>query len=81
MRTSQTKWMQNFERLKSHVEETGHFPNKHTQLNNWCRYQRKRIKNGSMPKEQMRLFKSLAESRSNAHTGGKEETKTFSEFY
>ena len=29
--------MANYEALKAHVERTGHFPNKHTALNNFCR--------------------------------------------
>lgn len=64
-------WQSNFEALKAHVAETGHFPNKHTKLNNWCRYQRKRIKAGTMPIEQKILFEELAANRSNEHTGGK----------
>lgn len=62
-------WQKNFEELKAHVAQTGHFPNKHTRLNNWCRYQRKRMKNGTMPQKQQLLFESLAASRSNEHTG------------
>ena len=56
-------WNRNFEALKAYVAETGHFPGKHTRLNNWCRYQRKRIKAGGMPKEQKKLFEEVAESR------------------
>lgn len=65
------KWMANYEALKAHVAITGHFPDKHSTLNNWCRYQRKRIKAGAMPEEQMMLFQELADSRSNKHTGGR----------
>lgn len=64
-------WMINFERLKVHVETTGHFPNKHTDLNNWVRYQRKRLKSGLMSEEQQSLFENLANSRSHEHTGGR----------
>ena len=52
-------WQTNFQALKEHVAQTGHFPNKHTKLNNWCRYQRKRIKAGMMPDEQRVLFEAL----------------------
>lgn len=45
------KWLANFEALKAHVAETGHFADKHTVLNNWVRYQSKRIKAGTMPEE------------------------------
>ena len=65
-----SSWQTNFEALKAHVAKTGHFPNKHTKLNNWCRYQRKRMKAGLMPEEQKVLFEALAASRSNEHTGG-----------
>lgn len=66
-----TRWMLNFEALKLYVCETGHFPTKHTRLNNWCRYQRKRIKAGTMPIDQKVLFEELAASRSGEHTGGR----------
>lgn len=71
MRTNESNWYRNFEALKAHVAETGHFPDKHSILNNWCRYQRKRIKAGTMPEEQKTLFEELAASRSTAHTGGR----------
>lgn len=67
------KWQENFEALKSHVAETGHFPNKHTTLNNWCRYQRKRIKTGVMPQDQKVLFEELAANRWGGHTGGRKK--------
>lgn len=68
-------WLANFEALKAHVAITGHFPDKHSTLNNWVRYQRKWMKAGITPEEQMR-FLELAESRSNGHTGGrKKKTK------
>lgn len=66
-------WYSNFEALKAHVAETGHFPNKHTKLNNWCRYQRKRIKYGNMPDEQRILFEELAAKRWGGHTGGRKK--------
>ena len=66
-------WQANFEALKSHVAQTGHFPNKHTKLNNWCRYQRKRIKGGTMPADQKALFKALEAKRSGEHTGGRKK--------
>lgn len=65
------KWMANYEALKAHVSETGHFPDKHTIGNIWVRYQRKRLKAGLMTEEQKRLFEELATSRSDSHTGGR----------
>ena len=67
-------WQANFEALKAHVDQTGHFPNKHTRLKNWCRYQRKRIKAGTMPAEQKELFEALAACRSGEHTGGRKKS-------
>lgn len=71
MAKNEDKWFENYEAVKAHVAETGHFPDKHSIGNNWVRYQRKRIKAGTMPEEQKRLFEELAASRSDAHTGGR----------
>ena len=54
--THSDSWLENYEALKAHVAQTGHFTNKHTRQDNWCRYQRKRIKAGTMPQEQQTLF-------------------------
>lgn len=40
-------------------------------LLNWAKYQRKRIKEGSLDEEKTRLFNELMERRSNEHTGGR----------
>ena len=56
MAKNEDNWMSIFEALKAHVAITGHFPDKHSTLNNWVRYQRKRMKAGIMPEEQKRLF-------------------------
>lgn len=64
-------WYSNYEALKVHVAVNGHFPNKHTRLNNWCRYQRKRIKAGVLPTEQRELFEALAASRSSERMVGR----------
>lgn len=65
------KWMANYQAVKAHVAETGHFPDKHTIGNNWVHYQRKRLKAGLMTVGQQRLFEELAASRSDSHTGGR----------
>ena len=72
---SDEKWLANYEAVKAHVAETGHFPDKHTIGNNWVRYQRKRLKAGLMTDEQKRLFEEMAASRSDSHTGGRREKK------
>lgn len=71
--TNLDNWQVNFEALKVHVTQTGYYPNQHTRLNKWCRYQRKRNKAGVMPEEQRYLFEQLAASRSSEHTGGRKK--------
>ena len=66
--TRTSKWESNFEAVTQYVASTGHFPGKNTRLNNWCRYQRKRIKAGTMPDKQRVLFETLADSRSLQYT-------------
>lgn len=73
---NEENWLANNEALKAHVAVSGHFPDKHPTLNNWVRYQRKRMKAGIMPEEQMRMFLELAESRSAEHTGGRKRKET-----
>ena len=68
---NEENWLRNYEALKVHVLETGHFCDKHPRLCNWVKFQRKRIKAGAMPEEQMRLFQELEGMRSGAHTGGR----------
>lgn len=68
---NEENWMLKFEELREHVALHGHFPDKHTTLCNWVKYQRKRLKSGQMTDEQKVLFQGLANSRSNTHTGGR----------
>lgn len=71
-------WLANFEALKAHVAETGHFANKHTRLNAFVKYTRKKLNAGMLEEWKKELFLELAESRSDSHTGGrkkKEEIK------
>ena len=67
--TNDEKWVRNYLILQEYVRQRGHFPDKHNKMLNWVKYQRKRIKAGSMPEEQMRLFKELCDQRSHEHTG------------
>lgn len=71
MNKNETNWLTNYEELKEHVIETGHFFNKHNKLCNWAKYQRKRIKAGTMPEEQRVMFEALEKMRSGEHTGGR----------
>lgn len=66
-------WITHYEELRQHVALHGHFPDKHTILCNWVKYQRKRLKKGLMTDEQKMLFKKLEERRSIDHTGGRKK--------
>lgn len=57
------QWMANFKALREFVKSKGHFCKKHTTLNNWVKYQRKRIAQGKMPEYQLKLFNDLSASR------------------
>ena len=73
MGRNEENWRVHYEKVKAHVIEHGHFPDKHTCENNWVRYQRKRIKAGIMPDDQMQLFRELESMRSGSHTGGRKK--------
>ena len=68
-------WYQNYEDLKSCIKERGHLPDKHGVENrallSWAKYQRKKIKEGTLDEEKRELFESLLATRSNEHTGGR----------
>ena len=69
------KWMANYEALKAYILERGHLPDKHVVENrallSWAKYQRKKIKDGTMDAEKLELFESFLATRSNEHTGGR----------
>ena len=70
-----TKWYQNYEALKAYIHERGHLPDKHVVENrallSWAKYQRKKIKEGTLDVEKRELFEALLATRSNEHTGGR----------
>lgn len=69
------KWRANYEALKAYILERGHLPDKHVVENraflSWAKYQRKKIKEGTLDAEKLELFESLLSTRSNEHTGGR----------
>ena len=73
--TNQERWSQNFELLKAYIEEHHHLPDKKKVENrgllSWAKFQRKKIKAGTLDEEKTRLFLELMDSRSKEHTGGK----------
>lgn len=69
------KWMTNNEALKAYIIERGHLPDKHVVENrallSWAKYQRKRIKEGTLDEEKRVMFEALLATRSTEHTGGR----------
>lgn len=67
-------WWENYEALKRYVLVRGHLPDKHVAENrallNWAKYNRKKIKAGTLEADKVQLFKELLALRSNEHTGG-----------
>ena len=72
---NEEKWMANYEALKVYIIEHGHLPDKHVVENrallSWAKYQRKKIKEGTLDDKKRELFESLLATRSNEHTGGR----------
>lgn len=70
-----SNWYQNYEALKAYILERGHLPDKHVVENrallNWAKYNRKKIKAGTLEADKVQLFEALLALRSNEHTGGR----------
>ena len=68
-------WRENYEGLKRYVLERGHLPDKHVVENrallNWAKYNRKKIKAGTLESDKVQLFEALLALRTNEHTGGR----------
>lgn len=69
------RWMVNYEALKTYIEDHGHLPDKHKiesrGLLSWAKYQRKKIKEGTLDAEKREMFEALLACRSTEHTGGR----------
>ena len=74
------KWMTNYEALKAYILQHGHLPDKHVVENrallSWAKYQRKKIKEGTLDAEKREMCESLLSTRSNKHTGGRRKSIT-----
>lgn len=72
---NEEKWMANYVALKKYILQRGHLPDKHVLDNrallSWAKYQRKKIKEGTLDDEKRELFVTLLVTRSNEHTGGR----------
>ena len=73
------KWMENYEASKAYILKNGHLPDKHVAENrallSWAKYQRKKIKEGTLDEEKREMFEALLTARSNEHTGGRRKKK------
>ena len=60
-------WSRNFALLKAYIDEHHHLPDKKKVENrgllNWAKYQRRKIKAGTLDPEKQRLFCELLDSR------------------
>lgn len=74
---SESNWYQNYKALKAYILEQGHLPDKHVVENlalfSWSKYQRKKIKEGTLDNEKREMFESLLATRSTEHTGGRKK--------
>lgn len=77
MNKNDMNWLQNYEALKAYILERGHLPDKHVVTNrsllSWAKYQRKKIKEGTLEQEKVQLFEMLMSMRSTEHTGGRKK--------
>jgi len=73
-------WWRNYEALRRYVLERGHLPDKHVVENrallNWAKYNRKKIKAGTLDADKVQLFEELLALRSNEHTGDRKPKNT-----
>lgn len=60
-------WNRNFRKLKAYIDEHHYLPDKkkveHRGLLNWVKYNRKKIKAGTLDPEKMQLLSELLDSR------------------
>lgn len=75
MTRNDENWLANYEDLKTYIQERGHLPDKHVVENrsllSWAKYQRKKIKEGTLGEDKREMFEALLATRSNEHTGGR----------
>ena len=68
-------WYRNYDALKAYILQRGHLPDKHVVENrallSWAKYQRKKIKEGTLDAEKLELFEALLVTRSTEPTGGR----------
>lgn len=58
-------WMLHYKQLKAHVKKTGHYPERDSQLYNWCRYNTKLKNKGLLTEKKVTLLDAVAALRVN----------------
>lgn len=75
--TNETNWHNKFNELKAYIALHGHLPNKRCVDNrgllSWAKYQRRKIKEGTLDEDKKTLFLDLLATRINEHTGGRKK--------
>lgn len=75
MAKNEENWFSNYESLRAYIVERGHLPDKHVVENrallSWAKYQRKKIKEGTLDADKTQMFNELMGMRSTEHTGGR----------
>lgn len=71
MAKNEENWFAKYTALREHVETHGHLTERHSQLNHWWKYQKKKRKEGKLTEEQCQLLDVLFSLRSTEHTGGR----------
>ena len=70
-----SNWYRNYEVLKAYIFQRGHLPDKHVVENrallSWAKYQKRKIKEGTLDEEKLMMFEALLATRSTEHTGGR----------
>lgn len=75
MAKNEDNWLHKYTALREHVEAHRHLTDRHTPLNHWWKYQKKKLKEGKLTEEQCRLLDELMGLR-NEHTGGRRNKTT-----
>ena len=74
MEKNEENWLAKYTALLEHVETHGHLTDRHTQLNHWWKYRKKKRKEGKLTEEQCRLLDGLITLRSTELTGGRKKS-------
>ena len=79
MAKNEENWTAKYTALREHVETHGHLTERHSQLNHWWKYQKKKRKEGKLSEEQCQLLDEIISLRSTEHTGGRRKKNSETE--